>query len=120
MSDWPENVVRLAVAIKVAEGSNPDWNNPLDLTWAPSQYPSIGVANSEGVLKFADYETGWDAGCHQVELMLTGRSDYYKLTMTLAEVGLIFAHGDPNWSVNVAKELGVSPDITLAEIAGSS
>ena len=58
--DWSDSVVKFANAIKVAEGSNPLWNNPGDLKFADG-YPTHGFANSEGVLLFNNAEDGWNA-----------------------------------------------------------
>jgi hypothetical protein len=116
---WANNVLRLALAIKVAEGSNPLWNNPGDMVFADG-FPTHGFANSEGVLLFNNAEDGWNALCHQCNLMLTGKSHVYTLDMTIAQVGLKYANGDTNWAKNVALELGVSLGTTLADLAGAN
>lgn len=114
--NWPDNVLRLAAAIKVAEGSKPAWNNPGDLTYAFG-YPTIGVANSAGVLIFAYSEDGWQALCQEVSLMLNGRSHVYKLDDTMEQVGLKYSGGDPNWAHNVCSYLGEPLTITLRQLA---
>jgi hypothetical protein len=113
---WPANVIQFANAIKVAEGSDPAWNNPGDLTGADrGTFQVVGLANAEGVWKFMYPEDGWNALCIKVERMLTGRSRVYPLTMTLAEVGMQYSGGDPNWAENVAAELSIPITTTLAE-----
>ena len=113
---WPNSVYRLAKAISVAEGSNPSWNNPGDMTYAHGA-PTKGAVNADGVLWFYNVEDGWQALYHEVSLMLNGRSHVYKLTDTLQQVGLKYSNGDPNWAVNVAKYLGVPETTTLQELA---
>jgi len=113
---WPDSVLRLAKAITVAEGSNPEWNNPGDLTYAMG-FPTLGTVNSDGVLKFANADDGQHVLCHQCYLMLTGKSAVYKLTDTLEVVGAKYSNGDPNWAKNVAAYLGVSEQATLEQLA---
>lgn len=115
---WPDNVQRLFAAIKSAEGSNPDWNNPLDMTISLG-LPNAGPQNQDGVLKFLNLADGVYVGCHQCWLMLTGKSEIYKLTDTLEVVGMKYSNGDPNWAKNVADFLGVSITTTLGEIAAA-
>lgn len=110
-------VIRLANAIKKAEGSNVTWNNPGDLTYAFGYPVNVEPANAEGVLKFVYPEDGWTALCHECDLMLNGRSKVYELSDTLAQVGQKYAHGDPNWGKNVAEFLGVPETTTLLELA---
>ena len=115
---WPNNVIKIALAIKVAEGSNPEWNNPGDLTGADAgNFPTCGTANAEGVLKFVNAEDGYNALCIKVNRMLAGKSSVYSLSMTLAEVGLKYSGRDPNWARNVAAYLNVPETITVAELA---
>lgn len=116
MNFWPNPVVRLATAISVAEGSNPDWHNPGDLTYAHG-HATTGVANKEGVLIFVRPQDGWEALYHEVGLMLSGRSHIYKLTDTLEQVGLKYSGGDTNWSKNVAAYLGVPESTTLQQLS---
>jgi hypothetical protein len=111
-------VIRFAQAIAVAEGSNPDWNNPGDLTGLDSGgFPTCGLANSEGVWKFLNKGDGWYALYIKCERMLSGRSKVYPPSMTLEDVGLRYSGGDPHWADNVAAELGCSTTLTLAQIA---
>ena len=118
---WPNNVIKIALAIKKAEGSNPDWNNPGDLTGADAGiFPTCGIANSEGVLKFVNAEDGWNALCIKVNRMLAGKSHVYPLTMTLAELGMKYSGKDPNWAKNVAAELHVPETITIQELADAT
>jgi hypothetical protein len=114
-TNWPVPVQQLAKAIAVAEGSNPDWCNPGDMTYAHG-HPTKGTVNADGVLWFCTVEDGWDALYHEVSLMLNGRSHVYSLTDTLQQVGLKYSNGDPSWSKNVAEFLGVPESTTLQQL----
>jgi len=114
--NWPDSVIRLAKAISVAEGSNPAWCNPGDMTYAHG-FPTKGTVNADGVLWFCQVDDGWQALYHEVSLMLTGRSHVYSLTNTLQQVGVKYSNGDANWAVNVANYLGVPESTTLQELA---
>ena len=48
--------------------------------------------------------------------MFYGGSQYYNSSMTIAEVGNLYANGDPNWAHNVAAALGVTTDTTLQSL----
>jgi hypothetical protein len=104
----------LADAIAKAEGSNPAWNNPGDLTKSFG-YVTTGVANSDGVLIFLRLEDGWQALYKQLEAIISGNS-HYTLSTTLADFGFGYSGGDRNWAVNVADALGVDPSVTLGSI----
>lgn len=107
-------IAALAAAIAKAEGSPTDWNNPGDLT-AAFGYPTNGVANSAGVLKFQNCIDGWNALYKQLSAIVGGTSRY-TLNMSLADFGLGYSGGDPNWSANVAANLGVDPSTSLGDI----
>lgn len=119
--------MRFAQAVSVAEGFGipgaipTTANNPCDLSVGDSgSFETDGVANKENVVRFVHLEDGWQAAYVKFNRILAGRSLVYPLTMTLAEMGLRYSGGDPNWSANVAKELGVSTETTLADLALSS
>jgi hypothetical protein len=115
---WPANVLAIARAIAKAEGSNPEWNNPGDLTGLDGRgYAITGTANRDGVLIFADLASGEDALCRKIARMLAGQSEVYPPEMTLQDVGLKYSNGDPDWSTNVCGELRVPSSITLADLA---
>ena len=114
--NWPPAVLQLAKAIAVAEGSNPAWCNPGDMTYAHG-HPTKGTVNADGVLWFCTVEDGWDALYHEVSLMLAGRSHVYSLTDTLITVGFKYSNGDRAWAKNVSEYLGVHEDTTLQELA---
>lgn len=88
-------------------------NNPGDLELGDIGFGKLG----EGVTVFDSAAAGWNALYAQIARMLTGKSHVYALDMTLAQVGLEYSGGDPNWSKNVAALLKVPETITLAELA---
>ena len=115
---WPMNVEKFAAAIAVAEGSDPSWNNPGDLTGIDAgSFQVLGKANSEGVWKFANLADGWQALYLKIYRIFSGRSVVYPLSMTLEEMGMKYSGGNPNWAINVAKEIGVPVSITLADLS---
>lgn len=107
-------IAAVAAAIAKAEGSNPDWNNPGDLTKSFG-FPTAGVANSAGVLKFQSSDDGWRALYAQLQLIVSGGS-HWTVDTTLEAFGLGYSGNDPNWAVNVAKYLGVDTNTSLGDI----
>jgi hypothetical protein len=111
------DVNRIAVAIAHAEGyydngSIPQRaNNPGDL-----ELGDIGYGTIEGKTIFQNAILGWQQLYKQIGFMLSGTDPLWPPTMTLAEAGLKYSGGDPNWSKNVAAALGVPETITLAEL----
>ena|SRR5215831_14858030 len=115
---FPRVVIVLAQAIAFAEGfyvagSKPQrQNNPGSLT-----------SGSGTILSYATAEDGWNALYDQVQAMFTGQSVYYNVSMSISSVAYWYADGahDPqgatNWARNVASQLGVTPDTTLATLA---
>lgn len=104
-----------ASAIAVAEGFG-----------VPGAIPT--VRNNPGNLKlsgntittFPTEQAGWDALRRQLTLIRDGRSNYYLPSMTLAEMGRVWAppgeHAvNDNWSANVLLALRANgyPDMTL-------
>ncbi len=113
ISSGNASVDALAKAISIAEGSNPSWNNPGSLTKSFG-FSNQGPQNADGVLKFSTLNDGWQALYVQIQDILEGHS-HFTLSETLDEFGLRWS-GNPNWSVNVARELGVSTNTTLGEV----
>jgi hypothetical protein len=92
-------------------------NNPGGL-----KKPALGAEDlptwlDTGLILFPTEAMGWAALRHQVRMMLNGESRIYHPTDTLVHVGLKYADGDENWGLNVATNLGVSPDVTLNDLA---
>lgn len=63
-------------------------------------------------------EDGWRALTRKVSRMLWGNSKVYLLDMTIAEVAIKWC-GDPNWGLNVARELKVPVNTTLRELVAN-
>ena len=135
MFDGVSVASRLAKAVAFAEGcidkhenynklSLPyRLNNPCDLKVTSSQYTYH--THPSGKLMFTDIGIGWNAGVHQMELMLTNKSLVYKNTMTIQDVANHYAKehstvhdqtNADNWAKNVALFLGVTPQTTLLEL----
>ncbi len=120
----PTKIEALAKAIATAEGffsSNANVvprraHNPGDLTRSFGQ-ATDGVANSEGVLIFADDAAGWSALKAEATAMLTGASHIYSPVMTLRAIAAKYTGNDNSdaWASNAARVLGISPDQTLKD-----
>lgn len=109
-------VYLLSHAIMVAEGSNPAWNNPGDLTGADAgSFATCGTANSEGVLKFLNAEDGLNALYTKINRILAGKSHVYPLSMTFQALGHLYADGAPEWAQNVTRILQVPLDMTIGD-----
>lgn len=119
-----EIIGRFAEAIAHAEGfyqagSLPQrCHNPGDLAigdrgFGTALSTGIGAAN---ITIFDTDASGWLYLNNQVRRMLNGSSRVYSLSMSLLQVGLIYAV-DEQWGRNVAAKLGVPPETTLGELA---
>lgn len=105
-------VRRLALAIATAEGF-----------WKKDSLPRR--LNNPGSLKdqygnfraFVTEEEGWRALYRQIELMLSGKSKWYRPDMTIAEVARYYTATEQSiWASNVAKTLGVSVDTKIEDV----
>lgn len=69
------------------------------------------------LVQYSTPEEGWAALYRQIELALTGRSRFYKPTMTIWEMAEIYVGhaGWEDWARNVASFLGVSPHTPIGE-----
>jgi hypothetical protein len=123
----PSRVLLVADAIAKSEGyyangiyaghSLPYFlNNPGSLKATAIVDDDLPTWRDTGLLVFDTPEMGWTALHQQVCLMLTGTSRHYTLSDSLHLVGLKYADGDPNWGVNVARHLRLTPQATLAEL----
>lgn len=114
-TSYPERLKNFARAIASAEGYGVPGaiptvaNNPGDL--------KLGGDTLNGISVFANAEEGWSKLYRQIALIVNGSSSYYNLDMSIAEMGSIYANGDPAWARNVAGYLGVSTDAQLWEVA---
>jgi hypothetical protein len=71
--------------------------------------------NRHGYVIFKNDAAGFAALKDQLRLMVSGQSKHYGADMTLERVARIYATGWKRWAKNVAKQLGVSPSVTLVE-----
>jgi hypothetical protein len=107
-------VLVLADAITVAEGSDPRHNNPGDIKVSNWTGPTFGA---EQIPAFNSPTEGRNRLYAQLTLIENGQSRHYQRTMTLAEMGRVWA-GTETWAVNVANRLGVPVTTTLEEVFG--
>lgn len=102
-------VQSVALAIANAEGFNVSGsvaqrnNNPGNIGGAAASYATLG--------------DGWQALYSQIASIFNNTSGFYNSGMTISQVGLIYAGGDPNWSKNVAAYLGVPESTTFDQLA---
>jgi|SRR5579871_1417591 len=107
----------LAQAIAQAEGFGAPnaiptvANNPGDLKVGDVGY---GTA-AGGITIFGSVDEGWARLDSQLAAIASGGSSYYNPGMSLAQIGNIYAGGDANWAINVARALHVTPDTTFAD-----
>ena len=124
-----ELIIRISNAIAKAEGffsEDPHVlprraHNPGDITdadgWRIGTTPSAGP-HAAPINVYATDDDGWRALHQKVRRMLSGSSHTYTLDLSIMGLGLKWS-GDPVWAHNVARDLGVAPDTTLAEIVAA-
>ena len=115
---------RLAAAIAKAEGFNTPgtipyrFHNPGDLKSIRGQkyFGQVRVGKG-GHIVFRNDAAGWYALRAQVEKMKgCGESRFYSPQMSLNDIAKKYAGNYRVWARNVAKNLNVRPEITLAEL----
>lgn len=112
----------LANAIASAEGSNPDINNPGDLTAGDFDPSNVtGTFNSAGVAIVDTVENGWAALTNKLSNILNGSSSVYSPDMTISQFAQTYTGGDNSdaWANTVSSQLGVTPDTTLGDAAAN-
>ena len=121
----PDIVQRFASAIATAEGfflagsRAQRNNNPGNVT---SSFGQSTTGQDAQFPIFATVADGWQALYNQVYKMFYGGSVYYNPSMTISQVGFIYADGahDPsgafNWAANVAAAMGVTTDTPLTTL----
>ena len=125
---FEDRISEIAEAIAVSEGyyapgdhdghSLPyRLNNPGSLKKPALEAAELPTWQDTGLVVFPSTAMGWAALRQQVRLMLTGASRVYRPTDTLLGVAVKYADGDVNWGGNVAAQLGMTPDATLADLA---
>ena len=92
------------------------YHNPGDIRASRGvKYPGQVGLNNHGYVIFKSDRYGWDAMQSQLDKIVDGNSRFYSVNMTLRQLSKRYATS-PLWVKNVAKNLGVTPDATLAEI----
>ena len=88
-------------------------HNPGDL-----KAGDVGNGQTNGKTIFASDTDGWNALYKQIDLMISGKSNYYQPSDSWRRIAQIWT-GDPsdyvNWMSTVTDDLGVDPDSTLQE-----
>lgn len=117
-TSYPEPIRQFAAAIARQEGfyvsgSIPQRaNNPGDL-----KIPNMPTLPGTSITQFPSADAGWNALYRQLHLILTGRSSFYNLDMTIADMGRVWTVTEQGpWSTNVASFLGVSTDTRLWQV----
>lgn len=100
------------------KGSLPNkYHNPGDLkimARGQKYMGQVGIGKADHAI-FRNNAAGYAALYHQIDKMLEGESKFYRQEMTLYQVGKLYAVNSRLWARNLAKNLGVSPSITLEE-----
>ena len=117
------SVDALAHAIAKAEGyytpgTIPNrFHNPGDLKSVRGQkyFGQVRVGKG-GHIVFRNDAAGWFALREQLRKMIEGGSVFYNPSMTLRQIARKYAGNYRIWAKNVSKNLGVSPDMTIAEL----
>jgi len=117
-TSYPEPLRQFATAIAKQEGfyvagSVPQRaNNPGDL-----KIPNMPVLAGTSISKFTSADEGWQALYRQLWLILTGRSSFYHMDMSIAEMASVWTVTEQGpWARNVASFLGVSTDAKLWQV----
>lgn len=113
-------VRRFAMAVARAEGFYVPNSIPARAR-NPGNLKLGGPNTINGITVYTSEAEGWSALYRQLNLIVSGRSRYYKLTMTIRAMGDTWApSGDRNipgaWSRNVAQGLGVSVEAPLSSV----
>ena len=90
-------------------------NNPGDLRGWPG-----APTDSAGYSVFPSAAAGWAALEQQLATIAAGESAYYTPDMTIAQMGAVYADGDPNWAANVAAALGVTTSAMIGSFIGGT
>lgn len=92
-------------------------NNPGDLTAGDvGDSPSYPKSGPENIIIFPTVDLGWSALYQKLARIRDGMSAVYTPDMTLAQMGLTYSGGDPNWAMNVASALNTTTDATLGSL----
>lgn len=96
--------------------------NPCDITDDGNVgYGVIQTGGADGakITIYPNLAAGWTAAYKKFGRALNGESEVYPITMTLEQFGMTYS-GDPNWGVNVAAKLKVTPQTTLQQLVAAN
>jgi hypothetical protein len=120
-STWPsgDKIWNVCHAIAKAEGYNvPNsvparLNNPGDLSDGAGTFGYEEHSGSH-VTHFPNAETGWNWLYDKIDRIVNGQSSVYGADWTWTQIAQKWAGNWTAWAANVTRNLGVSPDSTLA------
>lgn len=116
--NWSAQIVAMANAIAIAEGSNPTYDNPGDLKPPGWQGPTFGA----GIAWFGpqgDGSDGWQRLYYQLQLIVNGQSAVYSLPGdTIQSMAVKWTGNDhaAEWAQTVAQQLGVPVTTQLSQV----
>jgi len=96
-------------------------HNPGDLTddgdvgFGTARSTGIGAAD---ITIYATDDDGWEALRRKFRRIFAGQSHVYNASMSIERIGMLYSK-DPDWGINVARDLGVSADMSLAQLAAT-
>ena len=91
-------------------------HNPGDLKFISGyKFPGQVGIDKHGHVIFRNDNKGWAALQNQVRKMCMSEGSY-SANMTIQQIGKKYAKDWKRWSVNVARNMGCDPRITLAEL----
>jgi hypothetical protein len=111
------NVSTFAHAIAKAEGYGiagtipTRCHNPGDLKGTKFD-GQVGVCKG-GHARFKNDSYGWTALYNQIDKMISGNSRVYHVSMTFAQVSMIYAGNSKVWLRNVCHEMAIDPNTTF-------
>lgn len=115
-------ITDMAKAIQEFEGWFPGSrsfrnNNPGNLRWSPF----MTGTDSGNFAIFSSFDDGWKALVHQITIAKTGKSNYYKPTMSLKDFFTVYAPSSDNnhperYATFVAQKLKVGIDYKIGDL----
>lgn len=114
---YSEQIDKITVAIAHAEGFGVRGviptvcHNPGDIKGRHLE-GQLGACKG-GHSRFKNDKAGWKALRNLIERILSGNTKHYRVTMTFAQMGKVYAGNSKIWTKNVTKELGVAGNVTL-------
>lgn len=114
---YPPAIKTMAQAIARAEGFYVNGSIP-QRAHNPGDLKVPGTTNTiNGITVFDSDDAGWNALYKQLYLIVTGRSSYYNLDMSIDDMARTWTATEQNaWAANVAGALGVDRSTRLYQV----